>query len=451
MRLSNDQLIEEINSKPTARVKVGVTDIDGVLLGKYMHRNKFASALKNGFGFCSVMFGWDTDDICYSNSKISGWHNGYPDVQATVDSNTFRRIPWENDIPFFIADFSGHDEVAQTCCPRSILKLVVKRAEKLGFTPMVGMEFEWFNFKENSHSLHEKNFDNLKALTPGMFGYSTIRQANNRAFFERLFEEMEAFNVPLEGLHTETGPGVLEAAIQYSDAVLAADRAVIFKTGVKEIGCELEIMPTFMARFSEDMPGNSGHLHQSLFQDGKNIFYDESRPHGMSKVFESYVAGQLALMADFLPFYAPNANSYRRLVEGYWAPTKVAWGVDNRTAALRVIPAGNATRVEVRVSGADVNPYLAMAASIASGLYGIEQGFKLDQRPVKGNAYEETKGELFSKNLGAATEKLASSDLAKEILGESFVEHFVNTRKHEVEHMLGKDIIGERRRYFEIV
>jgi glutamine synthetase len=214
---------------------------------------------------------------------------------------------------------------------------------------------------------------------------------------------------------------VFEAAIQAADALEAADRGVLFKTSVKEIGQRFQVMPTFMAKWNSALPGCSGHMHQSLWTKNGNAFDDDKDPRRMSKVFKSYLAGQLRGLADLLPFFAPTVNSYKRLVDGYWAPTKVTWGMDNRTVALRVIPGGpKSTRVEVRVSGSDINPYLALAASIGAGLWGIAQELKLEDAPVEGSAYMVEKAVRLPRTLQEATRRLSESKLAREILGDFF-------------------------------
>lgn len=446
-----EDVINEISAHPASRVKVAVSDIDGVLRGKYIDKTKALSAVEKGFGFCGVIFGWDCHDTLYDKNKISGWHNGFPDMQAKLDPHTLRSIPWEGDLPFMLGDFSEDPNASHMCCPRAALKRVVKKANDMGYDPKVGMEFEWFNFKETPESLVEKGWDNLTPLTPGMFGYSVTRQGHNREFFETLFEEMGKFGVPLEGLHTETGPGVLEAAIRYSDALEAADRAILYKTSTKEIAARFGIMPTFMARWNEELPGSSGHLHQSLWTKNGSAFHNSSAQHEMSDVMKSYLAGQIRALPEMLLFQAPTPNSFRRLVEGFWAPTSSTWGVDNRTAAHRIISAGPATRIEVRVTGADANPYLAMAASIAAGLDGVENKLSLEQEALSGSAYEKSNGKKFPKTYEDAVNKLEGSELARKILGSEFVDHYVNSRRWEGECLKNSDILKERERYFEVI
>ena len=451
-RSGHSNVLDELRKSGAEKVKVAVTDIDGILRGKYLHKDKFFSAADGGLGFCNVVFGWDSGDVCYDNSAYTGWHSGYPDAMAQVDLGTMRRVPWDGDIPFFLADFVDAEGAPLGVCPRQLLKGVVARAEKAGFTAKCGLEFEWFNFQETPQSLAAKGHTNPTPLTPGMFGYSLVRMAQNRPFFTALMDELRVFGIPIEGLHTETGPGVFEAALQFSDALEAADRGVLFKTAAKEIGQRFGIMPTFMAKWNSQLPGCSGHTHQSLWSGGKNVFYDEKDPLKMSKTFKSYMAGLLRCLPEILPFFAPTVNSYKRLVDGYWAPTKVTWGVDNRTVALRVIPgSAKATRVEVRVPGSDINPYLAIAAALAAGLYGIEKELPLTAAPVKGSAYHAEGAERLPRTLQEATQRLSDSKIAHEILGETFVDHFVRTRVWEWRQFQDAVTDWELRRYFEVI
>ncbi|MEO1271336.1 MAG: glutamine synthetase family protein, partial [Myxococcota bacterium] len=433
------------------KVRVAVTDLDGVLRGKFMHRNKFLSALEGGFGFCNVVFGWDSADVCYDHVDYTGWHTGYPDAEVQIDPATGRRVPWQDDVPFFLGDFITADGEPLPICPRQVLKKVIARARAAGFEPMFGLEFEWFNFKETPETLAAKRHVDPKPLTPGMFGYSILRSSLNHGFFSALMDELDAFGVPLEGLHTETGPGVYEAAIMVDGALEAADRAVLFKTGVKEIAYRFGIMPTFMAKWDATLPGCSGHMHQSLWSDGTNLFYDANDPNRMSGLFKHYLAGQLALLPELLPFYAPTINSYKRLVEGLWAPTRVTWSVDNRTAALRAIAGGaKSTRLETRVSGSDINPYLAIAAALASGLYGIEHQLEL-QEPVVGNAYTVKDAVRLPGDLREATTRMSSSEAARALFGDAFIDHFATTRLWEWRQFQQAVTRWELERYFEII
>jgi glutamine synthetase len=287
-----------------------------------------------------------------------------------------------------------------------------------------------------------------------MFGYSILRSSLEYPFFNDLFELLKNFNVPLEGLHTETGPGTYEAAITYADLPEAADRAVLFKTAVKEIAYRHGVLATFMAKINEQLPGCGGHVHQSLWDlnGSKNLFHEAKDQRQMSDLMKRYVAGQLHCLPHILPMFAPTVNSYKRLVEGAWAPTTLTWGIDNRTTALRVLNGSSKScRLETRVVGADANPYLAMAASLAAGLYGIRNKLELNQPPTMGNGYTDFSNGVLPSTLHEATAMMKNSGVAKEILGEKFVEHFTQTREWEWRQHLKAVTDWEYRRYFEII
>jgi len=446
--------LEALKSSTDQRVKVAVTDIDGILRGKYLHKDKFLASTDSGFGFCNVVFGWDSGDVCYDNVKYTGWHSGYPDALARIDLSTYRQVPWDQNVAFFLADFVDAKGGPLGVCPRQALKKIIARSEKAGFKPKCGMEFEWFNFKETPQTLAAKNYSQPEPLTPGMFGYSILRSSLNQPFFAAIMEELGRFDIPIEGLHTETGPGVFEAALLYSDALKSADRGVLFKSSVREIAYRFGILPTFMAKWNAQLPGCSGHTHISLWDstDSRNLFYDEKDPFKMSATYKSFLAGSLRALPELLPFFAPTVNSYKRLVDGYWAPTKVTWGVDNRTTAFRVIPGSSkSTRLEVRVPGSDVNPYLAIAACIAGGLHGIEKGLKLEDTPIQGSAYHDANAIRLPRNLHDATLKLSESTIARDFFGDEFVDHFVKTRQWEWARFQDSVTSWELQRYFEII
>jgi len=443
------ELLDKLAAAKTEKVKLAITDIDGVLRGKVMSFDKFRAIAEKGFGFCDVVFGWDTEDQAYDNGTFTGWHTGYPDVIAVVDTGTLRRVPWEGGLPFFLADLAGGP-----VCPRSLLKKMIGQATELGYSAFFSQEFEWFNFKALTEGESVRSFKELKPISQGMFGYSILRASQGSDYFHALFDNLKQFGVPLEGLHTETGPGVYEAAILYSDVLEAADRAVLFKTAVKEIASRHGILPTFMAKVSETLPGCSGHVHQSLWTaDGsRNLFYDGENSTGISPLMESYIAGQLHCLPYVLPMYAPTVNSYKRLVEGAWAPTTLTWAVDNRTTALRALPGGaSSTRLETRVVGSDSNPYLAMAACLATGLYGVRNGLKLTTPATKGSGYADKAAGVLPRNLWEATQAMKGSALAKELFGEAFVDHFARTREWEWRQFAQVVTDWELKRYFEII
>jgi len=445
--------LEEIRESGVGKVKVAAADIDGVLRGKYMHRDKFFSAVEGGFGFCDVVFGWDIDDQPYDNAYMTGWHLGFPDAPVRIDLATYRRVPWDGNVPFFLGNFVKADGQPYPLCPRQVLKRVLKRAEKMGFQAMVGTEFEFFNFAETSQSWAAKKGVDPTPISSGMCGYSLLRAGQNREYFNALMDELAAFRVPLEGLHTETGPGVYEAALLFTDALEAADRAILFKMAAKEIGARFGIMPSFMAKWNPKFPGCSGHVHQSLSDGAKNVFHDPKGRHGgMSKVFESYLAGQVAFLMEFGPMFWPTINSYKRLVDGFWAPVKPTWGIDNRTASFRVLPGSpKSTRLETRCPGADMNPYLAIAATLAAGLEGVAKGLKLTSRPIAGDNKGGEAVVRAPRTLIETTRIFHASKLAREWFGSDFVDHFAATREWEWRKWLDAVTDWEMKRYFELI
>ena len=452
--MTTKEIIQYVKDHPSGKVKIAFSDIDGILRGKYISAEKFSSAIENGLGFCNVIFGWDTGDVVYDNVQFTGWHTGYPDSPGVLDINTFRKIPWENDVPFFLGELTDEKGDPSQVCPRQLLKKIMNEATRQGFSPFFSQEFEWYNFAETPQTANDKQFKNLTPLTPGMFGYSILRSSSENPYFTNLFDWLKKFNVPLEGLHTETGPGTYEAAITYSDVLEAADRAVLFKTAVKEIAYRHGIIATFMAKINEGLPGCGGHVHQSLWDKAgkKNLFYNEKDKFRMSELTKNYLAGQLYCLPEILPLFAPNINSYKRLVQGTWAPTTLTWGMDNRTVALRVLAnSSKSCRLETRVIGSDVNPYLAMAGCLASGLYGIKNKLKLKQPPTSGNGYQDDSNGVLPSTLIEATRQMKTSKIAKELFGEKFVEHFTQTREWEWRQHLKAVTDWEYKRYFEVI
>lgn len=445
-------LVENLRSEGHHRVKIGGFDIDGIFRGKYISIDKLESAMDDGVAFCDVIFGWDSGDVLYDNVKATGWHSGYPDLMAQIDATTLRRVPWEGGLPLFLLDFCMISGEPLEIAPRNVLKRVISRAHHMGYEPMMGAEYEFFFFRETPESLREKGYRNLTSLSPGMFGYSILRASASSALVEDVMKSMREFDIEIEGMHTETGPGVFEVAIRYDEALKSADKAALFKTGLKEIAQRHGLAVTFMAKWNANLPGSSGHIHQSLRDrtSDNSAFHDPTERYKMSPTFKRYIAGQMATMADLMPMVAPTINSYKRTVPGHWAPTTTTWSVDNRTAALRVIPGSSkSTRMEFRLAGADMNPYLAYAACLGGGLYGIENELELGE-PMSGNAYNAVNAAL-PRSLEVATDRFVRSPMARDWFGAAFVEHFAATRDWEVRQFQKAVTDWELARYFEII
>ena len=440
-----------LTDRKIEHVKIGVFDGDGIMRGKYLGRDKFLAALEKNLGFCDVILGWDSNDQVFDNTKFTGWHTAYPDATVRVLPATHREIPFEPKTALFLGEFAGR---AESVCPRGVLRRVLERARGMGYHVDAAAEFEFFLFDETPQSVRERGYRQLKTLTPGTFGYSVLRSSVHADLFHELLDLGQAMRFPIEGLHTETGPGVLEAALTYCEALEAADRAALFKTFAKVLAQRRGLMATFMAKWSNSVPGQSGHLHISLrTQGGDSVFHHPSKPQEMSDAMRWFVGGQQALMPELLAMVAGTVNSYSRLVPGFWAPTSATWGVENRTTALRVIRGGpSGQRVEYRIAAADINPYTALAAAIGSGLWGIEQRIEPDAA-IEGNAYDRDHPphRRLPATLHEAAERLAASKTARALFGDAFVEHHAATRQWEEREFRKAITDWELARYFEII
>ncbi|KAH7103989.1 glutamine synthetase/guanido kinase [Auriculariales sp. MPI-PUGE-AT-0066] len=459
------------------KVKVAGIDVDGVLRGKFMSRDKFLSAAKDdGFGFCSVIFGWDMHDVVYPKELlVSNKANGYRDILARIDLSLMRRIPWEEQVPLFLLSFLD-PETKQPIpvCPRGTLAKAIKLADQSGWTCMAGCEYEYFQFKETPYSAADKGYTNLSPLTPGMHGYSMLRTTLNQQYFHDLFDMAEQFDIQIEGHHTETGPGVFETALAYTDALRMADNAILFKLLAKSVGVKHGIMPSFMAKPWGNLPGCSGHTHVSLRdKSGRNIFglHDNQlktgRPEAqhedtrfISQEAEWFLAGILEGLADVVPLLVPTINGYKRLVggEAFWAPNAVTYGYDSRAASIRIISppscSPTATRFEVRVPGADMLPHYTMSAIFLLGLRGIERKSKLPCEPIavlQARPGGKESVRKLARSLEEATAQMMQPDsIAREILGDEFVDHFGGTREHEVAQWNQAVTNWEVERYLEL-
>ena len=446
--------LAEYRQRGARQAMLGLTDIDGALRGKFVGLEKLGSLLEKGGGFCDCVFGWDIDDQLYEHptavaaGALTGWHTGFPDARYRLLTKTERALA--DGTPYFIGEFVGEDGEDHPLCPRSALRRTLAKAADMGLGAMAGLEYELFVFRETPASVRAKGFRDLAPYTPGNFGYSVLRAAAHAGDFEALLGFCADFAMPLEGLHCETGPGVWEAALAVADGLESADRGALFKTFSKAFFQQRELMATFMAKWSMDYPGQSGHYHFSLLdRDQRNVFAGDGAPD-----HARWALGGLArYVPELLPMLAPNANSFTRLVKGAWAPTASTWGVDNRTAAFRFVPGDAAQRIECRVGGADGNPYLVAAATLGAALAGIEE--RLDPGPpVAGNAYD-VEDDLpaarrFPPTLRAAAERFGESALARRLWGDAFVDHFAATRLWETREAERHVNDWQLRRYFEL-
>ncbi|WP_024303490.1 glutamine synthetase family protein [Pseudogulbenkiania sp. MAI-1] len=441
-------LVQERNLR---QIKVGLYDLDGVMAGKYISRDKFLSALDGGFGFCDVVFGWDVNDRLYDNTTLTGWQKGYADAQVRLIPETCRELPLEDNMILVQGEVTGRLEAL---CPRGLLRRVADRARKMGFEAMAGIEYEFLVADESNESLLGRSYRDIKPLGRGACGYSVLRNSVNTEFYRGLIELCERMNMPLEGFHEETGPGQLEAALTVDQALPAADNAALFKTFSKVLAQKQGRTACFMAKWHQDYSGQGGHIHISLKNgDGSSAFYDASQPHNISRTMRHFIGGLQLLMPQFMSLAAPTINSFRRLVPGYWAPTTATWGVDNRTVAIRAIPgSAKSQRVEYRLPGADSNPYLALASGLAAGLYGIANEIEPDA-PISGNGYllDVSPERQLPRSLWEAAQALKHSAAARDWFGDDFVDHFAATREWEEREFQRHVTDWELNRYFEII
>ena len=435
--------------------RIAAPDIDGLQRGKRIPAEYFASSVAHkGSNIADILFGWDVMDELLDNLTFTGWHTAYPDVTLLPDLSTLRVVPWEQDTAMVTCDITHLDGRPVTISPREVLKRVVARAHSLGYEPMAAYEFEFYVFEGTPRELARRNWRDPEPITHGSRTYSLYRGTGTEFLIGRIRESLHACGIDIEASNSEHGPGQFEVNIHYSDALTAADNASTLKSAVKEISAQEGYTATFMAKVNPAWAGSSGHLHQSLSTlDGAPAFANPDDGLALSAVGQQYVAGMLELAQAFTAFYCPTINSYKRTEGGSWAGSSATWGRDNRTVAIRAIPShGPAARVENRVPGADANPYLVIAANIASGLYGIENGLT-PPAPMTGNAYinPEANARLLPDSLAAATAVLRDCAPARDLLGEDFVDHYVLTRDWEIAQFGRAVTDWETTRYLEII
>ena len=444
-------------------VKIGAPDIEGVYRGKRVAAKHFVNSLEDGFAQCDVLFGWDIGEVVLPNLKFSNWERGFADIVMKPDLSTLGIEPWEDHVASAICDLWTEHGEPVSIAPRYVLQQVVERAHAMGFEPLAAAELEFRFFRENMVSLRDKDFGpNLTPLNPGFNCYSISQSSADEHLLGRIARMMRDRGIEIEGYNREHGPGMYEMNLRYADAVTAGDQTMLFKNGVKELCHQLGLTASFMAKWNDQEDGSSGHSHLSLWDRSRerNVFWDEAAEGHMSETMRQFLAGVLEKLPECMALYAPVINSYKRYVEGTWAPLNTTWGMDNRTCSVRIINVNrNAIRIENRVPGADANFYLVFAATLASGLYGIEHQLELPQR-LDGNAYDAQTvaralegGHIrqLARTLTQASDLLEHSAFAREYLGQDFVEHFVATRRWEVSEYDKAVTNWDRRRYLELI
>ena len=440
--LSLEELRADVERGAIDTVVVAFTDMQGRLLGKRVHAEHFVEdSAEHGVEGCNYLLALEMDMDPVPGYEIASWERGYGDFALAPDLATLRRIPWLEGTALVLCDVSWLDGSPVAPSPRQVLRAQVERAEALGYTPMVGSELEFFLLKETYAEAHAKHYRDLTPSVPYILDYHILATSFDEPLLRQLRNGMHAAGIRVESSKGEAWPGQQEVNFRFADALTMADNHVIYKNGAKEIahlnGCSI----TFMAKPDHTWIGNSCHIHSSLWRDGSSAFAAD-RP-----VFERWLAGQIACARELAIFLAPTINSYKRYAAGSWAPTTLAWGHDNRTCGFRVVGSGPALRVETRIPGGDVNPYLAFAALIASGLHGIDQELELPP-PLEGNAYV-SDAERFPSTLREAIAALEAGSVARAALGDQVVDHYLNYAR--TEQRLFDEVVTcyERERMFE--
>ncbi|HVD25738.1 MAG TPA: glutamine synthetase family protein [Gaiellaceae bacterium] len=440
--ISLDELRTEAETGAIDTVVVAFTDMQGRLMGKRVHAEFFLDdSLDHGVEGCNYLMALDMEMDPKPGYALASWDQGYGDFRMQPDVATLRRIPWLEGTALVLADLQRHDGTAVQPSPREVLKAQVERAEGMGFMPMFGSELEFFLLKESYEEAHAKHYRDLTPSVPYILDYHILAASFDEPFIRQVRNGMHGAGIPVESSKGEAWPGQHEINFRYRDAVTMADNHVVYKNGAKEIahlnGCSV----TFMAKPDHTWIGSSCHIHSSLWQDGRNAF------DGESDVFRQYLAGQIAALKELAIFVAPTINSYKRFAAGSWAPTTLAWGHDNRTCGFRIVGHGQALRTETRIPGGDINPYLAFAALLAAGLYGIEQELELPP-PLEGNAYE-SDAERFPHSLREAITALEEGSIGRSALGDEVVDHYLNYAR--IEQQLFDEVVTcyERERMFE--
>jgi len=440
--LTLEELRADVERGAVDTVVVAFTDMQGRLLGKRVHAEHFLEdSAEHGVEGCNYLLALEMEMDPVPGYEIASWERGYGDFSLAPDLATLRRVPWLEATALVLCDVNWLDGSPVAPSPRQVLRRQIERAEALGYTPMVGSELEFFLLKETYAEAHAKHYRDLTPSVPYILDYHVLATSYDEPLLRQLRNGMHAAGIRVESSKGEAWPGQQEINFRFADALTMADNHAIYKNGAKEIahlnGCSI----TFMAKPDHTWIGNSCHIHSSLWRDGESVFATDRT------VFARWLAGQIACARELAIFLAPTINSYKRYAAGSWAPTTLAWGHDNRTCGFRVVGQGAGLRVETRIPGGDVNPYLAFAALVAAGLHGIERELELPP-PLEGNAYV-SDAERFPGTLREAIAALEAGSVARPALGDQVVDHYLNYARTEQRLFDGVVTCYERERMFE--
>jgi glutamine synthetase len=445
--LSVDDLRKEAEEGAIDTVVAAFTDMQGRLFGKRINVEYFLDeTVEHGIEGCNYLLALDMEMDPVPGYEMANWERGYGDFAIVPDLRTLRRIPWLDRTALVICDVANHDGSPVLASPRQVLIAQYERARELGYVPYFASELEFYLYKESYAEAWEKDFRELTPTIPYILDYHILATTMDEQYLGPIRRGMHAGGIPVEFSKGEAWYGQHEVNTRYADAVTSADRHTIYKNGVKEIAFLAGISATFMAKPSEKDIGSSCHIHSSLVtDDGKSAFVEGEEE---TDVFRHYLGGQRARIRELALFVGPAVNSYKRYATESWAPTSISWGRDNRTCGFRIVGHGPSKRVECRIPGADVNPYLGYAALLAAGLDGIEN--RTDPGPeLVGNAYEAAEAEPFPSSLRDAVDLWEGSEFARGTFGEPVHKHYLNYGR--TEQRLFDQVVTdyERRRMFE--
>lgn len=414
-------------------VLVAAIDMQGRLMGKRFHAAFFVNGGYEETHCCNYLLAVDMDMTTVQGYKSSNWQTGYGDYVMKPDLATLRPMPWLPGTALVLADLLDHHHNPVPHSPRAILKKQVERARALGLEPMMATELEFYLFENSYEALRDSNYKDLKAVSAYNEDYHIFQTTKEEDVIRAVRNGLYGAGIPIENSKGEADAGQEEVNYRYSDALDTADNHTIVKHGIKEIAWTKGKSATFMAKYDHRRAGSSSHCHQSLWtKDGKPAFADAKDKHGMSDLMKHYIAGQLAYAREMTVFMAPYVNSYKRFTIGMFAPTKAVWSADNRTAGFRVCGEHTkAIRVECRIPGSDVNPYLTCAALLAAGLAGIEQKLELEPE-MKGDMYHAGGVREIPHNLREAAELLNGSKMLREAFGDDVIDHYHHAAQWEI-------------------
>ena len=423
-----------VTAKDIDTVLVCIVDMQGRLMGKRFHAEAFLDIAEDETHCCNYLLATDLAMATPDGYASSSWERGYGDYVMKPDLTTIRPMPWLNKTAMVLCDvLDHHTHKPVPHSPREMLKAQIARAEAMGLTPVMATELEFFLFQGTHDEIVANGYRDLKTISSYNEDYNIFQTSKEEFVMQPIRNHLREMGVPVEGSKGEAEAGQEELNIKYDLAMATADHHTLAKHAVKEIAHQNGVAATFLPKWHQDRVGSASHVHQSMWRDGQNAFFDPDRPLGKSELMDHYMAGLMKYAADYTYFTAPYINSYKRFAKGTFAPTSIVWSVDNRTAAFRLCGDGTkGVRVECRLGGSDMNPYLAMAAMLAAGLKGIEEKLTL-QDAFAGDAYDAAKAPTVPTTLLHARDALLASDMLREAFGDEVITHYGRAAEWEIE------------------